>query len=180
MAQLRKTLGSATDPGMLALQRQMVTQSATTLARWSVGYAAGHYLPIYERLARQAGIQDADALESTLMVVDGYLEGHMSAAQAKKAIAASRTIARGTLFSPTAQAAARACSTAASVAFSPTSALGMCGYGAAAAAYDAAGTDQPRATYDQLAQEEFARQLESLQEDSVPDEPNPIQVDWNC
>lgn len=180
MAQLRKTLGSASDPGMLALQRLMATQSAATLARWSVGYAAGHYLPLYEKCAREAGVADPDALESVLMVADGYLEGALDSAQAKQAISASRTIARSALFSPVAQAAARACSTAASVVFSPTSALGMCGYGAAAYAYDKAGLDSARVTYDQLAQEEFARQLESLSEDCVPNEPNPIKTSWNC
>ena len=46
MAKLRKMLGSADSPGVVALMRQMETQSRETLARWSAGYARESLLPI--------------------------------------------------------------------------------------------------------------------------------------
>lgn len=42
----RKMLGSADAPGVVALMRQMETQSRETLARWSAGYARESLLPI--------------------------------------------------------------------------------------------------------------------------------------
>ena len=39
MAKLRKMLGSAKDPSVIALMELMNTQSKTTLARWAVTYA---------------------------------------------------------------------------------------------------------------------------------------------
>ncbi len=178
--QLRRTLGSITDEGMVALMRQIQTQSVQTISRWCIGYAATYYLPIYERLAREAGIQDVQNMESVMTVADGYLEGAFTRAQLKSAITLGRQIARATLFSPVAQAAARACSVAASVPVSPTSSLGMCGYGAAAVAYDELGTQATAQAYDERAQREFARLLASLVDQSVDGEPHPADIDWNC
>ncbi len=165
----RKTLGNPTGPGMTSLARLMEAQPTRALASWCVGYAAGHYLPIYEQEAAAAGIdpETAGRMEHILMVVDGYIEGMLSDEQAKTAIAAARSVAQETFFSPAAQAAAHACSAAASVVFLPTSALGMASYGAAAVAYATEGLKQTAARYDELAEEEFARMLESLAEDAA-------------
>lgn len=53
MAKLRKMLGSADHPGILALMRQMETQSHKTLVRWCTDYMISKILPLYE--ARNAG-----------------------------------------------------------------------------------------------------------------------------
>ena len=81
---------------------------------------------------------------------------------------------------PAAQAAARAVVTACSVLQSPTSALGFVFYGAAAAAYSAAGTSAAPAEYDALAAAEFDSLVQSLRQVMVPNEPNPAKISWNC
>ena len=48
MAKLRKMLGSADHPGILALMRQMETQSHKTLVRWCTDYMISKILPLYE------------------------------------------------------------------------------------------------------------------------------------
>ena len=62
----------------------------------------------------------------------------------------------------------------------PTNALGFTFYGAAAAAYDQAGTEESPEIYDALAEKELAAILASLQSAAVENEPNPVKVDWNC
>ena len=99
MAKLRKMLGSADAPGVVALMRQMETQSRETLARWSAGYAP---------------LRDAARQETA----------------------------------PAVQAALRAIGTAAAVMQTPTNALGMTFYAAAALAYHTLGEGADAAAYD--------------------------------
>lgn len=61
----------------------------------------------------------------------------------------------------------------------PTNALGYLFYGAAAAAYSKAGTEDS-SRWDDLAREELEQALEELRAASVPDEPNPAKINWNC
>lgn len=75
---------------------------------------------------------------------------------------------------------ARACAVAASALWNPASALGMVFYGAAASVYAAHGADLPAQDCDREAQREFAWLLDSLRAASVPDEPNPAKIRWNC
>ena len=44
----RKMLGAAEDPHILALMRQIETQSKETLAKWCLDYAQAVLLPLYE------------------------------------------------------------------------------------------------------------------------------------
>ena len=83
-------------------------------------------------------------------------------------------------FPPAGEAAARACAVAASALWNPASALGMVFYGAAASVYAAHGADLPAQDCDREAQREFAWLLDSLRAASVPDEPNPAKIRWNC
>lgn len=79
-----------------------------------------------------------------------------------------------------AQAAARAIATACAAVQTPTNAFGFLLYGAAAFAYHSAGVRSTQAVYDPLATEELARALASLRAASVPGEPNPATLRWNC
>ena len=81
---------------------------------------------------------------------------------------------------PTAQAAARAVSTACASVHTPTSALGCLCYGAAAAAYSQAGLEQGAEVYDQIASKELEKAVDSLKQVCVPDELHPVKVKWNC
>ena len=80
---------------------------------------------------------------------------------------------------PIAQAAARATAAACAVAQTPTNALGYLFYGAAAAAYSQAGCDAPE-RWEELARQELEQALAELRAQSVPDEKDPVQVNWNC
>ena len=53
-------------------------------------------------------------------------------------------------------------------------------YSTAANAYHQAGLTETAQTYDRLADAEFENILASLQAAAVPDEPNPVKIDWNC
>ena len=62
----------------------------------------------------------------------------------------------------------------------PTNALGMTFYAAAALAYAALGEDASPADYDAYAEAAFARMLDSLRAASVPHEAHPAHLDWHC
>ena len=79
-----------------------------------------------------------------------------------------------------AQAAARAVATACAAIQTPTNALGFLFYGAAASAYQTAGLTQNAECYDRMALNEFRKAFQSLQRVSLPDEPNPAKIKWNC
>jgi hypothetical protein len=89
-------------------------------------------------------------------------------------------VARKLTDNPTAQAAARAVATACAAIQTPTNALGFLFYGAAASAYSAVGLAQNPEIYDRMALDEFQKAFQSLQQVSLPDEPNPAKMKWNC
>ncbi len=174
MAKPRKMLGRAEDPAIQALMRQMDTQSAHTLAAWAIACARARYLPLFEAAcpgdARpRAALDAAQAAQS----------GARPLREAKAAAREANACAKAPL-PPAGEAAARACAVAASALWNPASALGMVFYGAAASVYAAHGADLPAADCDREAQREFAWLLDSLRAASVPDEPNPAKIRWNC
>jgi hypothetical protein len=175
MAKLRKMLGDANDPLAVSLRERIETQSKETLIRWAVGYVTEHYKPI---------LQAADAwdvrLEKAVAANRDYLEGHLTQKEAKAFLGAAAEAARGWEGDPAAQAAAKAVAVACSVMRTPTNALGFCFYGAAAYAYQAAGTSESSDRYEELARSEFERLLASLEAISVEGEENPVRVNWNC
>ena len=77
-------------------------------------------------------------------------------------------------------AAARAIVTACGVLQTPTNALGFCFYGAAAATYHELGLKRSAADYGRCARVELQRLSQALEQVMVPDEADPVQVDWNC
>jgi len=81
---------------------------------------------------------------------------------------------------PAAQAAARTCGQAAACIHTPTHALGLAFYGAAAIAYDRVGTAETPEVYDKIAAEECAGMEEALRVVAAENEPNPAKLNWNC
>lgn len=111
--------------------------------------------------------------------MQAHLAGQLSLKELKPLLKEASNAAR-TEEDPIAQAAARALSVTCLVIQTPTNALGFSFYSAAANAYHQAGLTETSQTYDRLADAEFDRILASLQAAAVPDEPNPVKIDWNC
>lgn len=109
-----------------------------------------------------------------------YLDRRKSLKEVKPALKEAVQAARDAEEEPAAQAAARAVSTACTVLHSPTGALGFTFYGAAAYAYSSAGLNEKQKLYEELAETELKKILESLQKAAVPDEKNPVKINWNC
>lgn len=174
MAKLRKMLGKADDVELVTLMRQIETQSKTTLARWAADCAKNWYLPI----AQAADPTDL-CLSQLLDTVRACLEGKATQKQLKEQLREGRGLAQR-MTEPAAQAAARAIVTACGVLQTPTNALGFCFYGAAAATYHELGLERSAADYDSRACVEFERLSQALEQVMVPDEADPVQVDWNC
>lgn len=168
MARLRKMLGSAQHPTVIALMRLIETQSHPTLIRWAVSSVKERCLPLCDdpRLAQAVAAAEAFLAGTPLKAVKPAL---------REATQAAREAT-----DPVAQAAARAVSTACAVVQTTTNALGFTFYAAAAAAYHQAGPEASAAVHDALADEAFAGLYAALQAVSVADEPNPVQVDWGC
>lgn len=175
MKKLRKMLGDANSPECAACMRQMETQSKKTLAAWSMSYARKRYLPIFA-----ACCPEDSRVAEKLQICENAVQGLCTLKEAKAAARDLRQTAQELSEHPLAQAAARAISTACSTIQTPTGALGFLFYGAAAVAYDTAGLSADAAEYDALATEEFRRALKDLQAASVPDEPSPAVLKWNC
>ena len=175
MAKLRKMLGKLDNPDIFALMRLIETQSQQALTHWAIEYPARHCLRIFAKQLPDDS-RPMDAINSCR----AYLNGEIKLTQVKPLLKAARQAAQDADAFPAAQAAARAIATACSVVQNPPGALGFVFYSAAAAAYDQAGTDQSPAVYDQLAEKEIAAVLHSLQQTALPDETNPVNIDWNC
>lgn len=174
MAALRKMLGRLEDPSILALQEMIPTQSKTTLSAWAMTYTEDHFLSIYEK-----SYPDDSRLRDLLTSGRAYLAGEMKLAAWKAALREGRKIPQQAE-DPAAQAAARAVTTACAVTQTPTNALGFTFYGAAALAYDQAGLTASCAVYDQLAEAALRDMADSCRAILVPNEENPVKIDWNC
>jgi hypothetical protein len=108
-----------------------------------------------------------------------WAEGRCDGKTVRPLLAALRDAARQET-APAVQAALRAIGTAAAVMQTPTNALGMTFYAAAALAYHTLGEGADAAAYDACAEELFAGMLASLQSVSVPEEEHPARLDWHC
>lgn len=166
----RKMLGSVDHPAIIRLMRLIETQSKTTLAAFAADYVEAHYQPIAGEDAR---------LTSAVEAVRGLLRGEILLKDVKLLIKEARTAAQEEK-DPTRQAAKRAIATAAAVVTTPTNALGFVFYGAAAYAYHTAGTKAAADVHDALATEELNRIADALAAVAVPDEADPVRVDWGC
>ena len=81
---------------------------------------------------------------------------------------------------PIVTAAARALLTACKTIQTPTGALGYVFYLAAAVAYQELGEMEKPETYDARAQALFVSLFHELEIIAIPDEKNPVRVNWNC
>lgn len=169
MAKLRKMLCSIDHPQTIALMRLIETQSKQTLTRWAVRCARERYLPLTEDPRLKAAVSAAQA----------WAEGALTLKDAKIVLRAATEAGRDAE-GAVCQAASRAVAAACAVLQTPTNALGFTFYGAAAAAYHAAGLAADAAVYDRLAESEQAALLALLQEMAVPNEANPAKISWNC
>lgn len=172
---LRKMLGNIEDQVITDLMRLIETQSKVTLSAWAVGYVEEYYLGIYEK-----EFSGDNRFRKIIAAVREVLDGTRKLKDVKPFLREANQIAKEAEGHPTAQAAARAIATACAVIQTPTSALGYTFYGAAAFAYDKVGLEETAEVYDALAAGEFDRILKSLQETAVPEEENPVKVNWNC
>lgn len=176
MAAPRKMLGRIDERAVVELMRLIETQSHVTLAGWACAAAREQALPVYKRAFPTDARPRAalDAAQAWISV------GKQALPQLKATVREARAAAQEAAGSPAAQAAARAAATAAAVATTPTNALGMTFYLAAALAYDRLGLSASGEAYDAAASAVLADLLASLQEVAIADEPNPVKVDWGC
>ncbi len=175
MPKLRKMLGKADSPYIIALMRLIETQSKTTIAKWCVNYAKEEILPIFQKSYPDDN-RCFDALNSAML----YLQGDMKLAEAKSFISAVQKLSRELSDTPAAQAAARAIGQSAATIHTSTNSLALAFYGSAAVAYDRLGLEQTDEVYDEAAAEVCERMLKSLSEVAVENEPNPAKIEWGC
>lgn len=170
MPKPRKMLGKADSPTCLAVMQLIETQSRTTLARWAIAYAEQTCLPLYE-----AAHPGEDALRNLAAACSAGPDAKAIKPQLRELAALARAET-----DPVAQAAAKAIATACAVWQTPTNALGFLFYAAAAIVYAREGTGYPPAYYDTPAEAAWQAALASLQAAALPNEPNPVKVNWNC
>lgn len=170
MAKLRKTLGSPTEPAVVALMEGMEGKSKEALTTWAMEYVAEKYLPLVAEVPLFS-----ELLEKTKDCMTGNLplkDWKALLAEARKASAAEKE--------PVREAAARAIVTACGTWQTPTNALGFCFYGAAAMAYHQAGTAETKETYDMLATKELEQILASLMQVKTAPNEQAAKLQWNC
>lgn len=170
MAKPRKTLGSPTEPAVVALMEGMEGKSKEALTTWAMAYVTEKYLPLVAETPLFA-----ELLEKTKDCMTGNLplkDWKALLAEARKASAAEKE--------PVREAAARAIVTACGTWQTPTNALGFCFYGAAAMAYHQAGTAETKETYDMLATKELEQILASLKQVKTALDEQAAKLQWNC
>ena len=170
MAKLRKTLGSPTEPAVVALMEGMEGKSKEALTTWAMAYVTEKYLPLVAEVPLFS-----ELLEKTKDCMTGNLplkDWKALLAEARKASAAEKE--------PVREAAARAIVTACGTWQTPTNALGFCFYGAAAMVYHQAGTAETKETYDMLATKELEQILASLMQVKTAPNEQAAKLQWNC
>ena len=170
MAKLRKTLGSPTEPAVVALMEGMEGKSKEALTTWAMAYVTEKYLPLVAEVPLFS-----ELLEKTKDCMTGNLplkDWKALLAETRKASAAEKE--------PVREAAARAIVTACGTWQTPTNALGFCFYGAAAMAYHQAGTAETKETYDMLATKELEQILASLKQVKTAPDEQAAKLQWNC
>lgn len=175
MAKLRKMLGDIKSEECINLMRLIETQSHETLSKWATDYAEKNYLGIFLE-----EFPEDDSLKSSIEACREFLKGEKKLKDIKPSLKAAVETARNVSDNPTAQAAARAVSTACAVVQTPTNSLGFLFYGAAAYAYHKLGLSDAAENYDKAAKEELQKAFDELKKVSVPNETNPAKINWNC
>ena len=176
MPKLRKMLGAADSPYIVALMRLIETQSKATIARWCLDYAETQILPIFEK--RCPGDERPRA---AIAASRDWFAGRKKLPEVRQIILHDcHGAARELDGDPAAQASARACGQASACFHTPTHSLGLAFYGAAAIAYDRVGLSEKPEIYDAIAAEECGKMLDALKAVAVENEPNPAKIKWGC
>jgi hypothetical protein len=176
MTKLRKTLGDVNAPSTVALMRLIETQSKTTIANWTLGYAEQKMLPLFQK-HYPADKRPAHAIAAARE----WLAGKVKLPYVKNIIlnechAAARELDN----CPVAQAAARAIGQSCGSIHAATHSLGLYFYAAAAVSYDRIGLDADVDAYAKIAEEVCADYTAALRAVAVENEPNPAKCKWNC
>ena len=151
----RKILSNWQAEPIVAMMQLIETQSKPTIVSWCLDYAQTRILPVFERRC-PGDARPRRAIEASR----AWFSGKMKLPAVKAVILNEcHAAARELDHDSAAQAAARACGQAASCCHVPAHALGLAYYGAAAVAYDEAGTCQSAAIYEEI----FARECRKLE-----------------
>ena len=169
---LRKMLGRADDQAIIDLMRLIETQSHATLNQWAVKMAGKYALTILHA-------HEVTSLDGLYAQSCAYLRQEQTLKELKDIFQeATKTVRE--LKDPIVTAAARALLTACKTIQTPTNALGYVFYLAAAVAYQELGEMEKPETYDARAQALFVSLFHELEIIAIPDEKNPVRVNWNC
>lgn len=174
MAKHRKMLSDWEAPYIQSLLKAIEGQSKETLLNWVLGYAERKLLPLWKK-----HYPDDKRPEKALQAARNWREKKIKLPEAKKFILECHAAARDAEIA-VAQAAARAIAQSASSIHVARHCIGLPLYGAVSVAYDELGTSAPWPEVEKAAAREVARMEEALKAISVPDEPNPAKIDWNC
>lgn len=170
MAKLRKTLGSPTEPAVVALMEGMEGKSKEALTTWAMAYVTEKYLPL---------VAETPLFSELLEKTKDCMAGNLPLKDWKALLAETRKTSAAEK-EPVREAAARAIVTACGTWQTPTNALGFCFYGAAAMAYHQAGTAETKETYDMLATKELEQILASLKQVKTAPDEQAAKLQWNC
>jgi hypothetical protein len=172
---LRKMLGDVHAPSCVALRGLIDTQSKETIRKWCLNYAAEKILPIFKKHC-----PDDDRLQNAVNAAQEVIDGKKKLTAVKNIIKECQNAAQELNGNPTAQAAARAIGCGTGVVQTLTHSLGLFFYSAAAIAYDRLGLEASEEEYAAIAEEVCLDYTESLKAVAVENEPNPVNLKWNC
>ena len=173
---VRKMLGDVNSPSVVALRELIDTQSKDTIRKWCLQYAEDKMLPIFEK-----HYPGDDRPRNAISAAHEYMDGKVKFPVVKNIILNECHAAAHELDdNPIAQAAARAVGQGSSVTHTLTHSLGLYFYAVAAVAYDHVGLDESEDVYAAIAEEVCLDYTQALQTFAIADEPNPVNLKWNC
>ena len=173
---LRKMLGDVNAPSAVTLRNLIETQSKCTIRKWCLGYAEAKILPIFIKHC-----PNDERPQNALSAARDYIDGKVKFPIVKNIILNEcHQAARELDDNPIAQAAARAVGQGSAVVHTLTHSLGLYFYAAAAIAYDRVGLEAAADVYADIAEEVCLDYTAALQAIAVENEPNPVNLKWNC
>lgn len=175
MPKLRKMLNDVNAEYIQSFMRLIETQSKETIAKWCVGYAYEHILPLWAR-----EFPDDMRPAAALTAAAEFLNGNIKLADAKKQILECRIAAREADGKHIAQGAARTIDAAASAIHNSAGSISIAFYGALTIAYSKKGLDAKWGELEQVAIEECLKMKESFAGIMIVDEPNSAKINWGC
>ena len=175
MPKYRKMLNDWDAVHIQAIVHAVEGQSKETLIQWTTDYAERVMLPLWETYCPQ-DTRPKEAIEAAR----AWVRKEIKLPAAKAVILQCHNAARDCEGNPAAQAAARAIGQSASTIHAATHCMGLPLYGAVAVGYENAGWDASWDSVHEQAILECARMIKALEEISIPDDPNPAKLNWQC